>query len=112
MFQRFTRPAALAAAAAAVSSRTFASAKMPNQPARRFSFFATSAIIGISWFFHSRFSALLQIATLFSPCFAEQCCSPNLDSVAALHDFAASYSTTGDMNASKQKLRDASLLST
>ena len=37
--------------------------------------------------------------------------SPNLDSVAALHDFAASYSRTADMNASKQKLRDASLRS-
>ena len=36
---------------------------------------------------------------------------PNLDSVAALHDFAASYSRTADMNASKQKLRDASLRS-
>ena len=37
--------------------------------------------------------------------------NPNLDSVDALHNFAASYSTTADMNASKQKLRDASLRS-
>ena len=37
---------------------------------------------------------------------------PNFDSLEALHDFAASYSTpTADMNASKQKLRDASLRS-
>jgi hypothetical protein len=69
MFQRLTRPAALAAAAAAASSRTFASA---NQPARRFSFFAASAIIGISRFFHSLFSSLLRIATLFSPFLQEQ----------------------------------------
>jgi hypothetical protein len=69
MFQRFTRTAALAAAAAAASSRTFASA---NQPARRFSFFAASALIGISRFFHSLFSSLLRIATLFSPFLQEQ----------------------------------------
>ena len=37
--------------------------------------------------------------------------NPNLDSVDALHNFAASYSTTAEMNASKQKLRDASLRS-
>ncbi len=33
------------------------------------------------------------------------------DSVAALHEFAASCITTAGMNASKQKLRDASLRS-
>ena len=37
--------------------------------------------------------------------------NPNLDSVDALHNLAASYSTTAEMNASKQKLRDASLRS-
>jgi hypothetical protein len=37
--------------------------------------------------------------------------SPSFESLEALHAFAASYSTTVGMNATKQKLRDASLRS-
>jgi hypothetical protein len=57
MFHRLTRPAALAAVAAAVSSRTYASA---NQPVRRLTFAAAAAAIGTSQFFCTPHSVFLK----------------------------------------------------